>query len=159
MVEVKVDPKNYSKPAAKEIREILTAAQYRVTQECGTESAFSGAYYDNHQPGLYVDIVTGEPLFSSADKYDSGSGWPSFTKAIDHNVIVEYKDVSYGMERVEVKSRVGDTHLGHVFADGPKNKGGLRYCVNSLSLRFIPYEDMKAAGYGEFLPLCASYGG
>jgi peptide methionine sulfoxide reductase msrA/msrB len=154
-----VDPEKYSKPSEGDIKAILTAEQYTVTQACGTEPAFSGAYYNNHEPGLYVDIVTGEPLFSSADKYDSGSGWPSFTKAIDRDVVIKYEDNSYGMRRVEVRSRVGDSHLGHVFEDGPTDKGGLRYCINSLSLRFIPYDEMEAEGYGEFMPLCKSYGG
>jgi peptide methionine sulfoxide reductase msrA/msrB len=151
-----VDPEKYSKPSEGEIKSMLTAEQYVVTQACGTELPFSGAYNANHEPGLYVDIVTGEPLFSSADKFDSGSGWPSFTKAIDRDVVVKYEDNSYGMKRVEVRSRVGDTHLGHVFEDGPVDKGGLRYCINSLSLRFIPYDKMKEEGYGEFMPLCES---
>jgi peptide methionine sulfoxide reductase msrA/msrB len=149
-----VDPNKYFKPTEETIKAMLTAEQYTVTQACGTELAFSGAYNSNHAPGLYVDIVTGEPLFSSADKFDSGSGWPSFTKAIDRDVVVKLEDNSYGMKRVEVRSRVGDTHLGHVFEDGPADKGGLRYCINSLSLRFIPYDKMEEEGYGEFMPLC-----
>ena len=151
-----VDPDKYFKPSEETIKSMLTAEQYNVTQACGTELAFSGAYNSNHEPGLYVDVVTGEPLFSSADKYDSGSGWPSFTKAIDRDVVVKYEDNSYGMKRVELRSRVGDTHLGHVFEDGPADKGGLRYCINSLSLRFIPYDKMEEEGYGEFMPLCES---
>jgi peptide methionine sulfoxide reductase msrA/msrB len=151
-----VDPEKYSKPSEGEIKAMLTSEQYIVTQACGTELPFSGAYYSNHEPGLYVDIVTGEPLFSSTDKFDSGSGWPSFTKAIDRDVVVKYEDNSYGMKRIEVRSRVGDTHLGHVFEDGPVDKGGLRYCINSLSLRFIPYAKMKEEGYGEFMSLCES---
>jgi peptide methionine sulfoxide reductase msrA/msrB len=151
-----VDPEKYSKPSEETIKATLTSEQYYITQACGTEPAFSGAYNSNHEPGLYVDIVTGEPLFSSADKYDSGSGWPSFTKAIDRDVVVKYEDNSYGMKRVELRSRVGDTHLGHVFEDGPADKGGLRYCINSLSLRFIPYNKMEEEGYGEFMPLCES---
>jgi peptide methionine sulfoxide reductase msrA/msrB len=151
-----VDPEKYSKPSEEIIKATLTSEQYYITQACGTEPAFSGAYNSNHAPGLYVDIVTGEPLFSSADKYDSGSGWPSFTKAIDRDVVVKYEDNSYGMKRVELRSRVGDTHLGHVFEDGPADKGGLRYCINSLSLRFIPYDKMEEEGYGEFMPLCES---
>ena len=151
-----VDPLKYMKPSEDIIKAMLTAEQFYITQACGTEPAFSGAYNFNKAPGLYVDIVTGEPLFSSADKYDSGSGWPSFTKAIDRDVVVKYEDNSYGMTRVEVRSRVGGSHLGHVFEDGPADKGGLRYCINSLSLRFIPYEKMQEEGYGEFMPLCES---
>ncbi len=157
--EVKVDASKYSKPSEEKIKEMLTPEQYNVTQEAGTEAAFSGEYFDNHEAGIYVDIVTGEPLFSSEDKYDSGCGWPSFTKPIDPEVIVEKEDVSFGMKRIEVRSRVGDSHLGHVFEDGPVDKGGLRYCINSLSIRFIAYEDMADAGYGEFMPLCETYGG
>jgi peptide methionine sulfoxide reductase msrA/msrB len=155
----KVDPSKYSKPSDAELRTTLTPAQYEVTQNAETEPAFANEFYDNHRPGLYVDVVTGEPLFSSADKYDSGCGWPSFTKPIDPDVIVEYADLSFGMRRVEVRSRVGDSHLGHVFEDGPKDKGGLRYCINSVSLRFIPYGQMEEAGYGEFTRFCDTYGG
>ena len=154
--EIKVAPANYTKPSEEEIKKALTAEQYAITQKSGTEPAFCGEYYDNHEPGLYVDIVTGEPLFSSVDKYDSGSGWPSFTKPIDGDVIVRYDDNSYGMMRLEVKSRVGHSHLGHVFDDGPTDKGGLRYCINSAALRFIPYDKMAQEGYGEFMPLCKS---
>jgi len=157
--EIKVDAAKYSKPSEEEIKEMLTPEQYNVTQEADTEMAFSGEYFDNHEPGLYVDIVTGEPLFSSADKYDSGCGWPSFTRPIDPDVIVEHEDSSYGMTRIEVRSRVGDSHLGHVFEDGPADKGGLRYCINSSSIRFIPYEEMAEAGYGEYMPICETYGG
>ena len=153
---IKVDPKKYSKPSDEEIRNMLADGQYMVTQSCSTEMAFTGEYFNNKEPGLYVDVVTGEPLFSSADKYDSGSGWPSFTKPIDPDVIVRYADNSYGVKRIEIKSRVGDSHLGHVFDDGPRNKGGLRYCVNSASMRFIPYDKMAEEGYGEFMPLCKS---
>lgn len=157
--EIKVDPSKYTKPSDEEIKEMLTPEQYNVTQENGTEPAFSNEYFDNHEAGLYVDVVTGEPLFSSADKFDSGCGWPSFTKPIDPEVIVEKPDNSYGMMRTEVRSRVGDSHLGHVFNDGPAEKGGLRYCIDSVSIRFIPYEDMEEEGYGEFMPLCEVYGG
>ena len=148
-----VDPAKYTKPSDEELRKVLTPEQYNVTQLAGTEAAFSGAYWDNHEPGLYVDVVTGEPLFSSADKFDSGCGWPSFTKPIDPDVIVEKVDNSYGMVRTEVRSRVGNSHLGHVFDDGPADKGGLRYCINSVSIRFIPYDDMEKEGYGEFRTL------
>jgi peptide methionine sulfoxide reductase msrA/msrB len=154
-----VDPAKYTKPSDGEIKAMLTAEQYQVTQQAGTEAAYANEYFDNHDLGLYVDIVTGEPLFSSADKYDSGCGWPSFTKPIDPAVIIEHMDRSYGMIRTEVRSRVGNSHLGHMFEDGPREKGGLRYCINSLSIRFIPYTEMEAEGYGEYMPYCSSYGG
>ena len=153
-----VDPEKYSKPSGEEITAMLTAEQYNVTQSCSTEMAFTGEYWNNTEAGLYVDIVTGEPLFSSADKFDSGSGWPSFTKPIDPAVVIRHEDNSFGMKRVEIKSRVGDTHLGHVFKDGPINAGGLRYCLNSASIRFIPYNEMEEQGYGDFKPLCEIYG-
>ena len=143
-----VDPGKYSKPSDAELKQTLTPEEYDVTQRAGTERAFSGKFWDHKAPGIYVDIVTGEPLFSSADKYDSGSGWPSFTKPIDPAVLVEHEDTSHGMARVEVKSRVGNSHLGHVFNDGPKDKGGLRYCINSAAIRFIPYEEMDKQQYG-----------
>ncbi len=129
----------------------LNPEQYRVTQQNGTEAPGSGEYLNNHQAGLYVDIVSGEPLFSSSDKFDSGCGWPSFSKPIDNKTINEKRDMSHGMIRTEVRSHYGDSHLGHVFTDGPKDKGGLRYCINSASLRFIPLENMEAEGYGEYL--------
>lgn len=148
--DVRVDPGKYSKPAADELKKLLTPAEYDVTQKSGTERAFSGKYWDHDEPGIYVDIVTGEPLFSSADKFYSACGWPSFSKPIDAAVINEREDTSYGMSRTEVRSRVGDSHLGHVFDDGPPERGGLRYCINSVSIRFIPYAEMDEAGYGEF---------
>ncbi len=148
-----VNPGNYAKPPDAELKKRLTPAEYNVTQNAGTERAFSGKYWDNKEPGLYVDVATGEPLFSSADKYDSGCGWPSFTKPIDPAVIVRREDASLGMKRTEVRSRVGDSHLGHVFDDGPRDKGGLRYCINSLALRFIPYADLEKEGLGEFKEL------
>jgi peptide methionine sulfoxide reductase msrA/msrB len=154
-----VDPAKYTKPSDNDIRAMLTPEQYNVTQRAATEPAFANEYFDYHGIGIYVDIVTGEPLFSSADKYDSGCGWPSFTKPIDFAVIKEHQDKSFGMLRVEVRSRVGNSHLGHVFEDGPYETGGLRYCINSRSLRFIPYAEMEKAGYGEFMPYCNSYGG
>lgn len=157
-LELKVDPAKYPKPSDDEITAMLTPKQYNVTQNSGTEPAFGNEYFSNHRAGIYVDIVTGEPLFSSVDKYDSGSGWPSFTKPIDPDVIVEYQDTSHGMVRTEVRSRVGDSHLGHVFPDGPTEKGGLRYCMNSLALRFIPCERMEKEGYEEFKLLCDTYG-
>lgn len=129
----------------------LNPEQYRVTQQNGTEAPGSGEYLNNHQAGLYVDIVSGEPLFSSSDKFDSGCGWPSFSRPIDNKMIHEKRDMSHGMIRTEVRSHYGDSHLGHVFTDGPKDKGGLRYCINSASLRFIPLEDMEAEGYGEYI--------
>ncbi len=153
MISIKVDPNLYSKPDDETLKMTLTEAQYAVTQMNNTERAFSNEYWDNHESGLYVDVVTGEPLFSSADKYDSGCGWPSFTKPIDPDVIEEHRDTSFGMTRVEVRSRVGDSHLGHVFEDGPVDKGGLRYCINSASIKFIPLDDMEEEGYEIFIPL------
>ncbi len=129
----------------------LTPEQRQVTQESGTERPFSGEYNNNKEPGIYVDIVSGEPLFASSDKFDSGSGWPSFTKPIVPASVNEVRDVSHGMVRVEVRSVHGDSHLGHVFPDGPKDQGGMRYCINSAALRFIHRDDMEAEGYGEYL--------
>ena len=149
-----IDPNKYTKPSEAVIKNILTPTQYAVTQKMQTERAFSGIYYDHRERGIYVDIGTGEPLFSSIDKYDSGSGWASFTKPIDPAVIVEITDESFGMHRTEIKSRAGSTHLGHVFDDGILEKGGRRYCVNSASLRFISCNDLEKAGYAELLPLC-----
>jgi methionine-R-sulfoxide reductase len=135
----------------KALKEKLTALQFHVTQENGTEPPFRNEFHDFKGKGLYVDIVSGEPLFSSLDKYDSGCGWPSFTKPIAQ--IIEKKDLSHGMMRTEVRSKEADSHLGHVFTDGPKDKGGLRYCINSASLRFIPYETLEEEGYGSYIPL------
>ncbi|MCA1407232.1 peptide-methionine (R)-S-oxide reductase MsrB [Ensifer sp. IC3342] len=129
----------------------LTPEQFRVTQQNGTERPFTGEYYDNKRPGIYVDIVSGEPLFASADKFDSGCGWPSFTKPIVPANVKELRDDSYGMIRTEVRSLHGDSHLGHVFPDGPRDRGGLRYCINSAALRFIPREEMEAEGYGAYI--------
>ncbi|MDK1373515.1 MULTISPECIES: peptide-methionine (R)-S-oxide reductase MsrB [unclassified Sinorhizobium] len=129
----------------------LTPEQFRVTQQNGTERPFTGEYNDNKRPGIYVDIVSGEPLFASADKFDSGCGWPSFTKPIVSANVKELRDDSYGMIRTEVRSLHGDSHLGHVFPDGPRDRGGLRYCINSASLRFIPREEMEAEGYGAYI--------
>ncbi len=129
----------------------LTPEQYRVTQRNGTETPGTGEYLDNKEPGIYVDIVSGEPLFASSDKFESGCGWPSFTKPIEPVNITELRDTSHGMIRTEVRSAVGDSHLGHVFDDGPEDRGGLRYCINSASLRFIPRDRMEAEGYGAYL--------
>lgn len=130
---------------------VLDPEQFWVTQENGTERPGTGKYLSNKEPGLYVDIVSGEPLFASADKYESGCGWPSFTKPIEPAHVTELRDVSHGMVRTEVRSTHGDSHLGHVFPDGPRDRGGLRYCINSASLRFIHRDDMEAEGYGDYL--------
>lgn len=143
----------YVKPDDATLRSQLTAEQYAVTQKNATEPAFKNEYWDEHRPGIYVDITTGEPLFVSTDKFDSGCGWPSFSKPIDNKLIQEKADTTYGMVRTEVRSKTGDAHLGHVFDDGPADKGGLRYCINSASLRFIPKDKMQAEGYGEYLNL------
>ena len=131
----------------------LSPEQYKVTQENGTERPFTGEYWDNHEPGIYVDVVSGEPLFASTDKFESGSGWPSFTKPIDTDNVVEKRDRSLFMVRTEVRSANGDSHLGHVFNDGPRDAGGLRYCINSASLRFIHLDDLETEGYGEYKTL------
>jgi peptide-methionine (R)-S-oxide reductase len=128
----------------------LTPKQYRVTQESGTEHPGTGEYLNNKEPGIYVDIVSGEPLFASSDKYESGCGWPSFTKPIEPANVNELRDTTQGMTRTEVRSAHGDSHLGHVFPDGPADRGGLRYCINSASLRFIHRDDMEAEGYGAY---------
>ncbi|WP_019831858.1 peptide-methionine (R)-S-oxide reductase MsrB [Sphingomonas sp. PR090111-T3T-6A] len=129
----------------------LTPEQYRVTQQSGTERPGTGEYVNNKQAGIYVDIVSGEPLFASSDKYESGCGWPSFTKPIEPANVAELRDTSHGMIRTEVRSTHGDSHLGHVFTDGPRDRGGLRYCINSASLRFVPKAEMEAQGYGDYL--------
>lgn len=143
-----VDPAEYPRPPRDEFKAKLTEFQYSVTQEEATEPAFQNEYWNNHEKGLYVDIVTGEPLFSSSDKFDSGTGWPSFSKGIDENTFVYLVDNSFGMERIEVRSRTGDTHLGHVFYEEGISSTGARYCMNSASLRFIPYDNMDEEGYG-----------
>ena len=134
----------------------LGPEEYRVTQQNGTERPGTGALLNNKEPGIYVDIVSGEPLFASADKYESGCGWPSFTKPLVHDHVAEVNDTSHGMIRTEVRSKHGDSHLGHVFPDGPKDHGGLRYCINSASLRFVHKDDMEAAGYGAYIDQVAA---
>jgi peptide methionine sulfoxide reductase msrA/msrB len=148
-----LSPERYRRPSDAELRQTLSPEAYAVTQQSGTERPFTGQFWNHREAGIYVDIVTGEPLFTSADKFDSGCGWPSFSRPVDRKVLSERLDTSHGMRRIEVRSRVGDSHLGHVFNDGPRELGGLRYCINSAALRFIPYEQMEKAGYGTLMPL------
>ena len=147
-----IDDKKYPKPSDAELKQKLTALQYDVTQGKHTERSFSNEYWDNFAPGIYVDITTGEPLFSSKDKFESGCGWPSFTKPIAAEVAEYQKDNSFNMTRIEALSRSGHAHLGHVFDDGPRDKGGLRYCINSASIKFIPLDEMEKQGYGDLIP-------
>ena len=146
-----IDASRYPKPSDEEIKKKLSPEEYAVTQENDTERAFSNRYWDKFEAGIYVDVVTGEPLFSSKDKFDSGCGWPSFSRPISPDVATYKEDKSFNMTRTEVRSRVGNSHLGHVFTDGPKEKGGLRYCINSLSIKFIPKAEMAEKGYGYLL--------
>lgn len=143
----------YRKKSDEELRRVLTREQFAVTRNNATEPPFRNEYFNNDRPGIYVDVTTGEPLFLSTDKFDSGCGWPSFSRPIKEELIQEKQDFSHGMRRTEVRSKTGDAHLGHVFTDGPKEQGGLRYCINSASLKFIPEQDMEAQGYGKYLPL------
>ena len=151
-----IDPSLYHRPSDEELRQKLTPEQYRITVDHGTERAYTHAYDDFYETGVYVDIISGEPLFSSQDKYDAACGWPSFVKPIDPKVITEHADYSYNMYRIEVRSRVSDAHLGHVFPDGPKDRGGLRYCINGGALDFIPEADLESRGYGFLRPLFSS---
>ncbi|EOT2958195.1 peptide-methionine (R)-S-oxide reductase MsrB [Clostridium perfringens] len=143
----------YTKKEKEELKKVLTEEEYYVTQENGTERPFTNEYWDFNGEGIYVDITTGEPLFTSKDKFHSSCGWPAFSKPIDRSIIKEKVDKSHGMIRTEVRSRLGDSHLGHVFCDGPEDLGGLRYCINSASLKFIPKEELKKNGYEEYLEL------
>ncbi len=147
---------SYKKKDKRELEKYLTKLQYEVTQNNATESPFQNEYFNEFRPGVYVDITTGEPLFISSEKFESGCGWPSFSKPISESVIINLTDNSHGMKRTEVRSKIGDAHLGHVFEDGPIHSGGLRYCINSVSLKFIPKENMEKEGYGEFLKLLGS---
>ncbi|GAA0069699.1 peptide-methionine (R)-S-oxide reductase MsrB [Clostridium sardiniense] len=143
----------YEKLSEEQLKRELSDLQYKITQEDATEPPFGNDYWDNFREGIYVDITSGEPLFLSTDKFDSGCGWPAFSKPITKDVIKEKRDISFNMERIEVRSKNSDSHLGHVFCDGPKELGGLRYCINSGSLKFIRKEDMEAEGYGEYIEL------
>lgn len=143
----------YKKPSDAELKKTLTPMQYQCTQQAATEKPFDNLYWNNKKDGIYVDIVSGEPLFSSTDKYDSGTGWPSFTKAIEEDVVTKHADNELPYERTELRSKGAKSHLGHLFDDGPKDKGGKRFCINSAALKFIPLEELEAKGYGRFLPL------
>lgn len=146
-------PSKWKKPDDTKLRQCLTPIQYQVTQHEGTERAFTGEYWDNFEEGMYVDIVSGEPLFSSRDKYDAGCGWPSFSRPLPSASLSERQDTKLSYPRIEVRSSVADSHLGHVFPDGPSQSGGLRYCINSAALRFVPLAELEAQGYGEYRQL------
>lgn len=150
---LQIDPGDYRKPAAGTIRDKLTAEQYRVTQESETERPFANEFWDQFEKGIYVDVVTGEPLFCSTDKFESGCGWPAFSKPIESPAVIELPDDSHGMHRTEVRSRAGNSHLGHVFSGDPESPNGVRYCINSAALRFVPYEKMESEGYGYLMNL------
>ena len=151
--EIKINPEDFERKSKDELKKELSDLEYAVTMESATESPYTGQYWDSFEEGIYVDITTGEPLFSSKDKFRSQCGWPSFSKPIEKEVTKYYKDNSHYVERIEVRSRVGDAHLGHVFPDGPSELGGLRYCINSASLKFIKKEDLEKEGYGELLSI------
>lgn len=148
-----MEDKNYKKLNTNELKSRLTKEQYAVTQEKDTEKPFVNEYWSNNKQGLYVEVTTGEPLFTSLDKFDSGCGWPSFSKPMNNEAVVELLDISHNMRRVEVVSKIGESHLGHLFDDGPKEKGGLRYCINSAALRFIPLDSLEKEGYGDYVKL------
>ena len=151
--EIKINPEEFERKSKDELKKELSDLEYAVTMESATESPYTGQYWDSFEEGIYVDITTGEPLFSSKDKFRSQCGWPSFSKPIEKEVTKYYKDNSHYVERIEVRSRVGDAHLGHVFPDGPTELGGLRYCINSASIRFIKKEDLEKEGYADLLSL------
>ena len=151
--EIKINPEEFERKSKNELKKELSDLEYAVTMESATESPYTGQYWDSFEEGIYVDITTGEPLFSSKDKFRSQCGWPSFSKPIEKEVTRYYKDNSHYVERIEVRSRVGDAHLGHVFPDGPTELGGLRYCINSASIRFIKKEDLEKEGYIELKKL------
>ena len=151
--EIKINPEEFERKSKDELKKELSDIEYAVTMESATESPYTGQYWDSFEEGIYVDIITGEPLFSSKDKFRSQCGWPSFSKPIEKEVTRYYKDNSHYVERIEVRSRVGDAHLGHVFPDGPTELGGLRYCINSASIRFIKKEDLEKEGYADLLSI------
>ncbi|WP_294683576.1 peptide-methionine (R)-S-oxide reductase MsrB [uncultured Gemella sp.] len=151
--EIKINPEEFEKKSKDELKKELSDLEYAVTMESATESPYTGQYWDSFEEGIYVDITTGEPLFSSKDKFSSQCGWPSFSKPIEKEVTRYYKDNSHYVERIEVRSRVGDAHLGHVFPDGPTELGGLRYCINSASIRFIKKDDLEKEGYADLLSI------